>query len=118
MLEAQHGHAAFDRFPALVRDLTAEFGSEGIGAVVDKFIEAEQVDFCWDGRFVERNLGAFESFDGDEDGCERVAVMGFFRGEYYVAICVVDAERQAVALLKSRQFCCFESAEIEFLAIA
>lgn len=117
MFQAQHDHAALDRFPELVRDLTIEFGSDGIGSVIEKFIAAEQADFCWDGRFAERNLGEFESFDGDEEGCRRVAVMGYFRGEYYVAICIVDAERRAVALLKSRQFECFESAEIEFLAI-
>jgi hypothetical protein len=68
-------------------------------------------------RFAERNLGEFAGFDGDEEGCQRVAVMGYFRGEYYVAICIVDAEKQAVSLLRSRQFGSFESAEIEFLAI-
>ena len=40
MSQAQHDHAAFDRFPALVRDLTAEFGAEGIGAVIEQFIAA------------------------------------------------------------------------------
>ena len=34
MSQSQHDHAAFDRFPGLVRDLTAEFGSDGIGAIV------------------------------------------------------------------------------------
>jgi hypothetical protein len=116
MFQAQHDHAALDRFPALVRDLTVEFGSDGIGAVIEKFIAAEQADFCWDGRFAETNLGAFDGFDCDEEGYERVAVLGYFRGEYYVAICVVDAERQAVTLLKSRQFASFESAESAFLA--
>ena len=116
MSQSQHDHAAFDLFPALVRDLTAEFGNEGISAVVEKFIGAELPDFCWEGRFAEMNLGEFESFESDEDGCERVAVLGYFRGEYYVAICIVDAERHVSALLKSREFESFESAEIAFLA--
>ncbi|MDQ7250540.1 hypothetical protein [Dongia sedimenti] len=116
MSQAQHDHAAFDRFPALVRDLTAEFGSDGIGAVIEKFIAAEEADFLWESRFAERNLGDLECFDGDEDRCQRVAVMGYFQGEYYVAICIVDSERQAAALLKSRQFESFEGAEIAFLA--
>ena len=116
MSQAQHDHAAFDRFPALVWDLTGEFGSDGIGAVVEKFITAEQADFLWEGRFAELNLGEFDSFDGDEVGCQRVAVMGYFRGEYYVAICIVDAERSVSAVLKSRQFESFERAEIFFLA--
>jgi hypothetical protein len=116
MSQAQHDHAAFDRFPALVQDLTAEFGSDGISAVVEKFIAAEQADFLWESRFAERNLGDFEGLDGDEEGGKLVAVMGYFRGEYYVAICIVDADRSVRALIKSREFSSFESAEIAFLA--
>ena len=116
MLQSQHDHAAFDRFPELVRDLTAEFGSDGIGATVDRFIAAEQADFCWEGRFAEMNLGEFESFDEEYEGCEGVAVLGYFRGRYYVATCVVDRERHVRALLKVRQFESFESAESAFLA--
>jgi hypothetical protein len=116
MFQSQHEHAAFDRFPELVRDVTAEFGSDGIGAVIEKFIAAEQADFCWEGRLAEMYLGAFESFDGDDEACERVAVLGYFRCEYYVAICIVDAERKAIALLKSRKFESCEDAEISFLA--
>jgi len=40
-----HPHAAFDRFPQLVTDLVAEVGTEGIGAVVEHFVEAERADF-------------------------------------------------------------------------
>jgi hypothetical protein len=79
MSQSQHDHAAFDRFPELVQDLTAEFGSDGIGVVVEKFIAAERVDFCWEGRFAEMNLGAFESLDSEYEGCERAAVLGYFR---------------------------------------
>lgn len=116
MSQLQHDHAAFDRFPELVRDLTAEFGSEGIGAIVDKFIAAEQADFCWEGRFAELNLGEFENVDGEYEECERVALLGYFRAQYYVATCVVDQERHARALLKVRQFESFESAKSAFLA--
>lgn len=116
MSQAQHDHAAFDRFPVLVQDLKAEFGREGISAVIEKFIAAERADFLWESRFAEANLGEFESFDGDDDGCQRVAVMGYFGGEYHVAICIVDAERSVSTLIKSREFSTFESAEIAFLA--
>jgi hypothetical protein len=78
MSQLQHDHAAFDRFPDLVRGLIAEFGSDGIGAIVDKFIAAEQAEFCWEGRLAEMNLGAFESVDDEYEGCEQVAVMGYF----------------------------------------
>jgi hypothetical protein len=116
MSQSQHDHAPFDRFPDLVRGLTAEFGSDGIGAIVDGFIAAERAEFCWEGRFAEMNLGAFDSVDGEYEGCEQVAVMGYFRGQYYVATCVVDQERGVRALLKVRQFESFDSAETAFLA--
>jgi hypothetical protein len=116
MSQSHHDHAAFDRFPELVRDLTAKFGSEGIGMIVDTFIAAEQADFCWEGRLAEMNLGEFESLDDDEEARERVAVLGYFRGRYYVATCVVDHERSVRALLKVRQFERFNSAESAFLA--
>jgi hypothetical protein len=118
MSQSQHDHAAFDRFPELVRGLTAEFGGDGINAMVDRFIAAEQADFCWEGRFAEMNLGEFENLDDEEEERERVAVLGYFRGRYYVATCVVDQERSVRALLKIRQFESFESAECEFRASA
>ena len=116
MSQSQHDHAAFDRFPDLVRDLTAEFGSDGIGAIVDRFIAAEQADFCWDGRFAEMNLGEFENVDDEYQGCERVAVLGYFHAQYYVATCIVDQERHVRGLLKVRQFESFGNAESAFLA--
>src|SRR3546814_4542258 len=69
-----HPHAAFDRFPQLVRDLTVEFGTDGIDAVVEHFIEAERADFHWDGRIAEMNLGAWESLDEKHEAFELVAV--------------------------------------------
>jgi hypothetical protein len=116
MSQSQHDHAAFDRFPELVRDLTAEFGGDGIGMIVDRFIAAEQADFCWEGRLAEMNLGEFESVDSEYEGCDQMAVLGYFRAQYYVATCVVDQERHVRALLKVRQFESFERAEKAFLA--
>ena len=116
MFQSQQVHAAFDRFPELIRNLTVEFGSDRIGAIVEKFIVAEQADFCWEGRFAEMNLGAFESVDSEYEACDQVAVLGYFRAQYYVATCVVDQERHAHALLKVRQFENLENAEKAFLA--
>src|SRR3546814_2390473 len=90
-----HPHAAFDRFPQLVRDLTVEFGTDGIDAVVEHFIEAERADFHWDGRIAEMNLGAWESLDEEHEAFELVAVIGYFRSRYYVATCVVDGARRS-----------------------
>jgi len=112
----QHSHAAFDRFPQLVRDLTAEFGADGIDAVVARFIEAERADFHWDGRLAEMNLGAWESLDEEDETFEKVAILGYFRGRYYVATCLVDGARRVHSMLRLRQFASFESAEQAFVA--
>ena len=116
MSTIQHPHAAFDRFPQLVRDLTKEFGSEEIGVVVERFIEAEQADFCWEGRISEMSLGAYEDgFDDGEEPLEVVAILGIFRGRYYVATCVLDSKEQLHSMLRLRHFDGFESAERAFL---
>lgn len=112
----QHPHAAFDRFPQLVRDLVAEFGAHGIDAVVARFIEAERADFHWDGRLAEMNLGAWESLDEEDETFEKVAIIGYFRGRYYVATCLVDGDRRVHSMLRLRYIESFESAEKAFLA--
>src|SRR3546814_15389424 len=110
-----HPHAAFDRFPQLVTDLVAEFGADGIDAVVEHFIEAERADFHWDGRLAEMNLGAWESFDEDDQAFERVALMGYFRSRYYVATCVVDGAPHVHCMHRPRHFWVFASANKAFL---
>ena len=112
-----HPHAAFDRFPGLVRGLIAEFGAEGIDAVVERFIAAEEADFCWDGRIAERPLGPLEDvFEEGEGARAKVKVLGFFRRRYYVATCVVDAARRVCWTQQPRHFDDFESAETAFVA--
>jgi hypothetical protein len=68
MSAIQHPHAALDCYPQFVRDLTKEFGSKVIAAVVERFTEAEQADFCWERRISERSLGVYE--DGFDEGNE------------------------------------------------
>lgn len=109
-------HAAFDRFPMLVDSVSREFGTEGLMANVERFIEAERADFHWDGCIAERNLGACESLDDDDgDAFERVEIIGFFRDRYYIATCIVDAERCVRGMLELRHFDSFEEAEQAFL---
>ena len=112
----QHPHAAFDRFPQLRRDLVAEFGTDGIDAVLEHFIEAERADFHWDGRVAEMNLGAWESLDDEDEAFERVEILGYFRRRYYVATCLVDRDRHVHWMIRLRHFESFESAEQAFLA--
>src|SRR3546814_9402518 len=106
-----HPHAAFDRFPQLVRDLTVEFGTDGIDAVVEHFIEAERADFHWDGRIAEMNLGAWESLDEEHEAFELVAVIGYFRTRYYVSTCVDVGARHVHWMLRLRLFERFEIAD-------
>ena len=102
-----HPHAEFDRFPALV----AEFG----GDVVEAIIDAEAADFAWDSRFAERNLGAWEGLDDDDESGEIVRIIGYFRCRYIVATCVVDGDRHVQMMLKQRHFDRLEDAEQAFL---
>lgn len=111
-----HPHAAFDHFPQLRRDLIAQFGAEGIDAVVEHFIAAERADLHWDGRLAEMNLGTWESLDDEDQTFEQVAILGYFRARYYVATCLVDGERCVHWMLRLRHFDGFESAEQAFLA--
>jgi hypothetical protein len=111
-----HPHAAFDRFPMLVASVKEEFGTEGLMSNVERFIEAERADFHWDGRLAEMNLGAYEGFDEEDEAFDLVSIVGYFRSRYYVATCVVDAERHVRWMLRLRHFDSFESAEQAFLA--
>lgn len=110
-----HPHGAFNRFPQLRRDLIAEFGTDGIDAVIEHFIAAEWADFHWAGRIAEMNLGAWESLDDEDETFERVAILGYFRAQYYVATCLVDAARHVHGMLGLRHFESFENAERAFV---
>ena len=111
-----HPHAEFDRFPMLVESVKEEFGTDGLMSNVERFIEAESADFHWDGRLAEMNLGASESLDDEDEAFQLVSIVGYFRSRYYVATCVVDAERHVRWMLRLRHFDSFESAGQAFLA--
>ncbi|HVA14046.1 MAG TPA: hypothetical protein VNF99_12400 [Stellaceae bacterium] len=111
-----HPHAEFDRYPALLEDLAQAFGSDGLASTAARIIEAEQADFHWEGRIAEMNLGAFESFDEEDERFARVAILGYFHGNYYVAICIVDDERCVRWMTTLHRFASVQSAEIAFHA--
>ncbi len=115
---ATHPHAAFDRFPQLLDSLAEEFGRDGGLAMAERFIQAEWADFHWDGRFAEMNLGPCESFDEGEDELQSVAIAGYFRGRYYVAICDVDGARRVERMLGLRHAGSYDEAVVMFLARA
>jgi hypothetical protein len=80
--------------------LRAEFGA----VLAARIIEAEEVDFLWDARVSERYLGQyfgpeFGLGDDDEGELSRIAIMSLFDGSWQVAMCLVDGDGEAVALL-------------------
>ncbi len=111
-----HLHAAFDRFPLLLESLAVEFGTDGLASVAERFIEAEAADFAWEGRFAERNLGRTDGYEDDDEITDVVKIIGYFRSRYYVATCLVDAERRVHQMLRQRHYNSIESAEEAFIA--
>ena len=96
---------------ARVEELRAEFG----GILTDRIIESEAVDFLWEGRVRERYLGLHvEEFAENErfEDVSRVAVLSSVGGRWYVGLCLVDGEGEAIDLLWKREFGGRSDAEI------
>src|SRR6185312_9705279 len=103
-LSNTHPHAAMDRFPAFLSTIRAEFPDD-CEAIADEIIDAELSDFCWESRIAERHLGLLEDFcDDTDDAREEVAILGYFRGRYLVATCVLDSGRCLRWMPKVRHF--------------
>lgn len=96
---------------ARVEDLRAEFG----GILTERIIESEALDFIWEGRIRERYLGLYFSEFADEEmsgDVSRVAVLSSIGGHWYVGLCLVDGEGEAIDLLWKRGFGGRSDAEI------
>jgi hypothetical protein len=88
---------------AIVEDLRAEFGA----ILAERMIEAEAVNFLWEGRIRERYLGQHVAGLADErmsEDVSRIAVLSAIGGRWYVGTCLVDGEGDAVDLLWKREF--------------
>jgi len=95
---------------ARVEDLRAEFG----GILTERIIEAEALDFIWEGRIRERYLGLYVAEFADDEMSEdvsRVAVLSSIGGRWHVGLCLVDGEGEAVDLLWKRHYDSREEAE-------
>ena len=115
-LSTTHLHAAMDRYPQFLTTIRAEFPDD-CEAIADEIIDAELGDFCWDSRLAERRICVLEPLDDDEsDVREQVRILGYFRSQYIVATCIVDAERRLCWMLKVRHFDDLADAERAFLA--
>ena len=96
---------------ARVEDLRAEFGV----ILADRIIEAEAVDFLWEGRVSERYLGQQAPemrVEEMSEGVSRIAVLSSIGGRWYVGTCLVDGEGNAIDLLWKREFGGRSEAEI------
>ena len=112
-----HIHAALDTFPLFVSTVREEFPDD-FGAIVDDIIEAELGDFCWESRIAELSLRSVEDlFEEGDDAREEVGILGYFRGRYLVATCIVDADRRLRWMPRVRYFDELADAERAFQAM-
>jgi len=89
---------------ALVSGLAIEFGPAAAEGLAERFLDAEALDFHWSARLQERWLGCYECLDEEEFELDRVAILGWLRGCWFVAICVVDGNGQPHAMSGMRSF--------------
>jgi hypothetical protein len=110
-----HLHAQMDRFPQFLNSIRAEFPDD-CETIADEIIDAELGDFCWDARIAEQHLGVIESIDDDEtEARAEVRILGYFRGQYLVATCIVDGEHRLQWMPKVRHYDGLAEAENAFL---
>ena len=109
--------AASDRVrAALVAGLELEFGRDAAEALAQRFIAAEECDFTWDARIEERWLGAYEAPDDSEFELDRVAIIGWMDGSWFVAVCIVDGDGMAHGMIGRRTFAIADAARKAFVA--
>lgn len=89
---------------ALITGLEIEFGRTAAEGLAEHFLDAEALDFHWSARVQERWLGAYESLDEEDFELDRLAILGWLRGAWFVAICVVDGNGQPHAMSGMRSF--------------
>jgi len=89
---------------ALISGLELEFGRGAGEALAHRFLEAESIEFHWDGRVEERWIGSYPN--DDEDGLEldRVKIVGHLDGDWYVATMIVDGDGNAHGMMGKRNF--------------
>lgn len=108
MISAVAGQV-LDAYPQLVQGLQVQFECADVHALADRIVEAEAVDYYWEGRVEERYLANYPSFELDEDDdladerC-RIACLSRFADCWHVATFVVNGEGQALDLLWRRSF--------------
>jgi hypothetical protein len=104
-------------FSALVAGLGREFGQEAAEGLARIFVAAEDAEFHWDARRRERVLGCYWSLEDEDLELERVAVEGYFDGQFYVAVLLLDRAQAVHGMLGLREFGREEEADRAFEAV-
>lgn len=91
-------------FSALVAGLGREFGAGAAEGLARIFLDAEDADFHWDARSDTRILGTYLDEDDEDLLLDRVAVLGFLDGRFYVAILLIDSMLGVHGMLGLRHF--------------
>ncbi|WP_198351250.1 hypothetical protein [Flavisphingomonas formosensis] len=89
---------------ALISGLEIEFGHDVADALAQRFLGAEESDFLWDAREMERWIGAYESIDEDEIDLDGVRICGRLDGKWFVAVVIVDGDGNPHGLMGKRTF--------------
>lgn len=88
---------------ALISGLEIEFGRGAGEALAQRFLDAEEVDFHWDARILERWIGSYESLDDDLE-LDRIEIFGRLDGRWFVAMMIVDGDGNAHGMMGKRTF--------------
>ena len=89
---------------ALIAGLELEFGRGAAEGLAQRFLAAEESDFCWDARVEERWLGAYATQDDSDLELDRVAICGRLDGRWFVAISIVDGDGMQHGMMARRTF--------------
>jgi len=100
---------------ALVAGLELEFGRGAGEALAHRFLEAEEADFLWDARVLERWLGSYDSLDDEDFELDRIAILGRQgRRGWFVATMIVDGDGKARGMIGKRFFPLLREAYVAF----
>lgn len=103
-MEVSFAEASDRVIAALVQGLQIEFGRGAGEALAQRFLDAEDADFCWDARLQERWLGCYECREDGWIELDRVAILGKLDGRWFAATMLVDGEGRAHGMLGKRAF--------------
>lgn len=119
MTMMQNISVASDRVTeALIAGLELEFGCGVAEGLAQRFLDAEECDFCWNARVQERWLGAYAMLDQDDIELDRIGILGRLNGQWFVAICIVDGDEMPHGMMSKRVFSSRSAALEAFAAIA